>query len=171
MKRFKHYSILKFLGNDVHTTSYEDISTLCEHVGLTNPEVDINSLRNSVAAYEECLSDEKHDKYPYVNIAIISGEIFVTINYNALREKLFDEERKLRIVLDDYVCTINCKGWTHKVVNGYSSITYEISENDEENNLMIIVYKDRVHLLDKKGKVNVINGKYRLFDASTYTNK
>ena len=163
---------MKFLGNDVHTTSYEDISTLCEHVGLTNPEVDINSLRNKVCAYEECLSDEKHDKYPYVYIAIISGEIFVTISYNALREKLFDEERKLRIALDDYVCTINCKTWSHKVVGEYSNITYEVIKNDEENHPMIIIYKDRIHLLSKNGKVSgVLNGKYRLFDASTYTNK
>ena len=73
MKKFKDYTIMKFLGNDVHTTSYEDINTLCEHVGLTNPEVDINSLRNKVCAYEECLSDEMHDNYPYVYIAIISG--------------------------------------------------------------------------------------------------
>ena len=155
---------MKFFGNDVHATSYEDINTLCKHVELTNPEVDINSLRNKICAYEESLSDESHDKYPFVYIAIISGEIFVTIMYDALREKLFDEERKLRIALDDYVCTINCKTWSHKVVGEYSSIKYEISVNDEENYPMIIVYKDRVYLLNNKGKVNgVINGKYRIF--------
>jgi hypothetical protein len=172
MEKFKHYTIMKFLGNDVHATSYDNIDGLCEHVELTNPEVDVNSLRNKVVAYEECLSGETHDRYSYVYIAIISGEIYVTIKYNALREKLFDEERKLRIALDDYVCTINCKTWTHKVIDGFSSITYEISKNDEENYPMIIVYKDRVHLLSNKGKVNgVINGKYRIFNSSTYTNK
>lgn len=165
---------MKFLGNDVHTTSYRDMNTLCEHVELTNPEVDINSLRNKVCAYEESLSEESHNKYPFVYIAIISGEIFVTICYNALREKLFDEERKLRIALDDYVCTINCTAWSHKVVGEYSYITYEISKNDEENYPLIIVYKDRVHLLSKgkKGRVDgVVNGKYRIFNASTHTNK
>jgi hypothetical protein len=163
---------MKFLGNDVHDTSYNNIDGLCEHVELTNPEVDINSLRNKVVAYEECLSDENHDKYPYVYIAIISGEIFVTTIYNALREKLFDEERKLRIALDDYVCTINCVSWSHKVIGEYSNITYEISKNDEENYPMIIIYKDRIHLLSKNGKVSgVINGKYRIFNSSTYTNK
>jgi hypothetical protein len=162
---------MKFIGNDVHTTSYSDIDYLCKHMELTNPEVDINSLRNKVCAYEESLSDETHLKYPCVYIAIISGEVFVTILYNALREKLFDAERKLRIVLDDYVCTINCKTWSHKVVSEYSSITYEISVNGEENHPMIIIYKDRIHLLSKNGNVvGVINGKYRLFDASTYTN-
>lgn len=164
MKKFQHYTIMKFLGNDVHATSYKDIDTLCEHVELTNPEVDMNSLRNKVAAYEESLSEN----YSYVYIAIISGEIFVSIIYNALREKLFDEEKKLRIALDDYVCTINCKTWIHKVVGEYSNITYEVSKNDEENYPMIIVYKDRVHLLNTKGKVSiVINGKYRIFDAAT----
>ena len=172
MKKFQQYTIIKFIGNDVHTTSYRNIDGLCEHVELTNPEVDINSLRNKVCAYEESLSEESHYKYPYVYIAIISGEIFVTTCYNALREKLFDEERKLRIALDDYVCTINCKTWHHKVIGEYSSISYEISKNDEENYPMIIVYKDRVHLLNNKGKVNgVINGKYRLFNVCTYTNK
>ena len=172
MKRFKKYAIMKFIGNDVHSTSYDNIDGLCEHVELTNPEVDINSLRNGVVAYEECLSDETHEKYPYVYIAIISGEIFVTINFNALREKLFDEERKLRIALDDYVCSINCADWSHKVVGEYSNITYKVSKNDEENYPMIIVYKDRVHLLNQKGNVHgVINGKYRIFDASTYTDK
>ena len=172
MKKFQYYTMMKFLGNDVQITSYKDINLLCEHVELTNPEVDINSLRNKVCAYEESLSDESHDKYPYVYIAIISGNIFVTIIYNALREKLFDEERKLRIALDDYVCTINCTTWTHKVVGESSIITYEISANDDENYPMIIVYKDRVHLLSRKGKVNgVINDKYRIFNASTYTNK
>ena len=172
MKRFKNYTIMKFIGNDISSTTYKDIDTLCKHVELTNPEVDINSLRNKVCAYEESLSDEKHNIYPYVYIAIISGEVFVTILYNALREKLFDAERKLRIALDDYVCTINCKTWSHKVVSEYSSITYEISENSEENHPMIIIYKDRIHLLSKNGNViGVINGKYRLFDASTYTNK
>lgn len=162
---------MKFIGNDVHTTSYSDIDYLCKHMELTNPEVDINSLRNKVCAYEESLSDETHLKYPCVYIAIISGEVFVTILYNALREKLFDAERKLRIALDDYVCTINCKTWSHKVVSEYSSITYEISVNGEENHPMIIIYKDRIHLLSKNGNVvGVINGKYRLFDASTYTN-
>jgi hypothetical protein len=146
---------MKFLGNDVQTTSYKDINILCEHVELTNPEVDINSLRNKVCAYEESLSDESHDKYPYVYIAIISGDIFVTIIYNALREKLFDEERKLRIALDDYVCTINCTIWTHKVVGESSIIIYEISENDDENYPMIIVYKDRVHLLNRKVRLMV----------------
>ena len=68
MKKIQYYTIMKFLGNDVNTTAYEDINRLCEHVKLTNPEVDINSLRNSVAAYEECLSDEMCDKYPYVYI-------------------------------------------------------------------------------------------------------
>ena len=171
MKRFKNYTIMKFIGNDVHTTSYSDIDYLCKHMELTNPEVDINSLRNKVCAYEESLSDETHLKYPCVYIAIISGEVFVTILYNALREKLFDAERKLRIALDDYVCTINCKTWSHKVVSEYSSITYEISVNGEENHPMIIIYKDRIHLLSKNGNVvGVINGKYRLFDASTYTN-
>jgi len=168
MKKFKYYTIMKFLGNDVNTTA----NFLCEHVGLTNPEVDINSLRNKVCAYEESLSDEKHNIYPYVYIAIISSDIFVTINYNGLREKLFDEERKLRIALDDYVCTINCASWSHKVVGEYSNITYEISNNDEENYPLIIVYKDRVHLLSKKGRLDgVINGKYRIFNVSTYTNK
>jgi hypothetical protein len=162
---------MKFIGNDVHTTSYSNIDYLCKHMELTNPEVDINSLRNKVCAYEESLSDETHLKYPCVYIAIISGEVFVTILYNALREKLFDAERKLRIALDDYVCTINCKTWSHKVVSEYSSITYEISVNGEENHPMIIIYKDRIHLLSKNGNVvGVINGKYRLFDASTYTN-
>jgi hypothetical protein len=162
---------MKFIGNDVHTTSYSDIDYLCKHMELTNPEVDINSLRNKVCAYEESLSDETHLKYPCVYIAIISGEVFVTILYNALREKLFDAERKLRIALDDYVCTINCKTWSHKVVSEYSSITYEISVNGEENHPMIIIYKNRIHLLSKNGNVvGVINGKYRLFDASTYTN-
>lgn len=158
---------MKFIGNDVHTTSYNNIDCLCEHVGLTNPEVDINSLRNKVCAYEE-----KNDKYSHVYIAIISGEIFVTAFDDALREKLFDVERKLRIALDDYVCTINCKSWTHKVVGEYSFITYETSKNDEENYPSIIIYKDRIHLLSKSGKVSgVINGKYRLFDVSTCTNK
>ena len=172
MKKFKHYVIMKFIGNDVHTTSYPNLDGLCEHVELTNPEVDINSLRNKVCTYEESLSDEMHDKNPHVYVAIISSDIFVTIIYNALREKLFDEERKLRIALDDYVYTINCYNWTHKVVGEYSSIKYEVSKNDEENHPMIIVYKDRVHLLSNKGKVKgVINGKYRIFDSSTYTNK
>ena len=163
---------MKFIGNDVSSTSYSNLDDLCEHVELTNPEVDINSLRNSVAAYEECLSDEMRDNYPYVYIAIISGVANITINYEALREKLFDEERKLRIALDDYVCTINCTTWTHNIVGEYSSITYEVSKNDEENHPMIIIYKDRIHLLNKSGKVSgVINGKYRLFDASTYKNK
>lgn len=172
MKKFEKYAIMKFIGNDVHSTSYDDIDGLCEHVELTNPEVDTNSLRNKIVAYEECLSDEKHDKYSYVYVAIISSEIFVSINYNALREKLFDAERRLRIALDDYVCTINCKTWSHKVVGEYSGITYEISKNEEENYPMIIVYKDRVHLLNKEGKVNgVINGKYRLFDESTLSKK
>lgn len=172
MKKFQYYTIMKFIGNDVQTTSYGDIDGLCEHVELTNPEVDINSLRNKVCAYEESLSDEKHNLCPYVYVAIISSEIYITLNYNALREKLFDAERKLHIALDDYVCTINCKTWSHKVVGEYSSITYEISKNDEENHPMIIIYKDRIHLLNKNGKVSgVINGKYRLFDASTYTNK
>ena len=172
MKRFQQYRIMSFIGNDVSFTSYQNLDSLCEHVELTNPEVDINSLRNKIVAYEESLSDERHNIYPDVYIAIISGEIFVTIFYNALREKLFDEERKLRIALDGYVCTINCKTWTHKVVGEYSNITYEISKNDEENYPMIIIYKDRIHLLNKNGKVvGAINGKYRLFDASTYTNK
>ena len=163
---------MKFFGNDVHSTSYRDMNTLCEHVELTNPEVDINSLRNKVCAYEESLSDESHDNYPFAYIAIISGEIFITILYEALREKLFDAERKLRIALDDYVCTINCKTWSHNVVGEHSSITYKISENDEENHPIIIIYKDRIHLLNKKGNVvGVINGKYRLFDESTYKNK
>lgn len=167
MKNFQYYSIMKFIGNDVHTTSYDNIDCLCEHVGLTNPEVDINSLRNKVCAYEE-----KNDKYSHVYIAIISGEIFVTSFDYALREKLFDAERKLRIALDGYVCTINCKTWTHNVVGDYSKITYETSKNDEENHPMIIIYKDRIHLLSKNGNVSgVINGKYRLFNASTYTNK
>ena len=172
MKKFKYYTIMKFVGNDVNTTAYKDINRLCEHVEITNPEVDINSLRNSVAAYEECLSDEMRDNYPYVYIAIISGVTHITINYSALRERLLDEERKLRIALDDYVCTINCYNWTHQVVGEYSSIRYEVSKNDEENHPMIIVYKDRVHLLNQKGNVHgVINGKYRIFDASTYTDK
>jgi len=172
MKKFQYYTIMKFLGNDVNTTAYEDINRFCEHVEITNPGVDINSLRNKVCVYEESLSDEMHDNYPYVYIAIISGEIYITINYNALRERLFDEERKLRIALDDYVCTINCTTWTHNVVGEHSSITYEVSKNDEENYPMIIIYKDRIHLLSKNGKVSgVINGKYRLFDASTYKNK
>lgn len=172
MKKFQYYTIMKFLGNDVNTTAYEDINRLCEHVEITNPEVDINSLRDSVAKYEECLSDEMHDKYSYVYIASISGEIYITINYNALRERLFDEERKLRIALDDYVCTINCTTWTHKVDGEYSNITYEVSNNGEENYPMIIIYKDRIHLFNKSNKVvGVINGKYRLFDASTYKNK
>ena len=172
MKKFKQYRIMKFIGNDVQTASYGDIDSLCEHVELTNPEVDVNSLRNKVCAYEESLSDETHDKYPSVYIAIISSEIYITKNYNALREKLFDAERKLRIALDDYVCTISCKNWTHKVVGEYSSITYEISQNDKENYPMIIIYKDRIHLLNKDGKMSgVINSKYRLFEASTYTNK
>ena len=167
MKKFKHYVIMKFIGNDVHPTSYPNLDGLCEHVELTNPEVDINSLRNKVCTYEESLSDEMHDKNPHVYVAIISSEIFVTINYNALREKLFDTERLLRIALDDYICTINCKSWSYKLIDGYNSITYEISENDEENSLMIIAYKDRVHLLDGKGNINVINGKYRIFNAYT----
>lgn len=172
MKKFEYYTIMTFIGNDVNTTAYQDINRLCEHVELTNPEVDINSLRNSVVEYEEILSDEMHDKNPYVYIAIISGEIYITINYNALREKLFDAERKLRIALDDYVCSINCSDWSHKVVGEYSNITYKVSKNDEENYPMIIVYKDRVHLLNQKGNVNgVINGKYRIFNESTYTNK
>jgi len=172
MKKFQHYTIMKFLGNDVHVTSYDNIDGLCEHMELTNPEVDINFLRNKVCAYEECLSDETHKKYSYVYIAIISSEIFVTINYNALREKLFDTERKLRIALNDYVCTINCKTWSHEVVGEYSNIKYKISENTEENYPMIIIYKNRIHLLDKKGNVvGVINGEYRIFDESTYTNK
>jgi len=168
MKRFKYYAIMKFIGNDVVRTTYKNLDNLCKHVELTNPEVDINSLRNKVCAYEESLSDETHDNNPYVYIAIISSEIFVTINYNALREKLFDTERLLRIALDDYICTINCKSWYHKVVDKCSNITYEISENDKENHPMIIIYKDRVHLLDKKGNVaGVINGEYRIFNAST----
>ena len=172
MKRFKQYKIMKFLGNDIHVTPYRDINTLCEHVELTNPEVDINSLRNKVCAYEESLSDESHDNYPFAYIAIISGEIFITILYEALREKLFDAERKLRIALDDYVCTINCKTWSHKVVDKCSNIKYEISKNNEENHPMIIIYKDRIHLFNKNGNVvGVLNGEYRLFDASTYTDK
>ena len=172
MKRFQYYTIMKFIGNDVQTTCHDNIDELCEHVELTNPEVDINSLRNKVCAYEESLSDETHNKNPYVYIAIISGDIFVTIFFNALREKLFDEERKLRIALDDYVCTINCKSWTHEGKGEYSNISYEISKNDEENHPMIIVYKDRVHFLSSKGKIDgIINGKYRIFNASTYTNK
>lgn len=172
MKKFQYYTIMKFIGNDVHSISYKDIDTLCEHVGLTNPEVDINSLRNKVFAYEESLSDAIHDKNPYVYIAIISGDIFVTILFDALREKLFDVERKLRIALDDYVCTINCASWTHKVVGEYSDIRYDVSKKAEENHPMIVVYKDRIHLLSKKGDISgVINGKYRIFDSDTYTKK
>ena len=171
MKRFQHYTIMKFIGNDISTTSYRNLDDLCKHVELTNPEVDINSLRNKVCAYEESSSDETVKNYS-VYIAIISGEIFVSIMYNALREKLFEAERKLRIALDDYVYTINCKSWSHEVIGDYSNITYEVSDNDEENHPMIIIYKDRIHLLSKNGKVNgVINGKYRLFDAGTYKNK
>jgi len=170
MKRFRYYNIMKFIGNDVSSTSYQNLDSLCEHVGLTNPALDINSLRNKVCAYEESLSDEKHEKYPHVYIAIISSEIFVSVFYTALREKLFDAERLLRIALDDYVCTISCKTWSHKVVGEYSNIIYEISKNGEENNQMIIVYKDRIHLLDKNGNViGMINGKYRLFEKSTCT--
>lgn len=172
MKKFQYYTIMKFIGNDVQTTSYGDIDGLCEHVELTNPEVDINSLRNKVCAYEESLSDEKHNLCPYVYVAIISSEIYITLNYNALREKLFDAERKLHIALDDYVCTINCKTWSHEVDGEYSNIKYEISKNDEENHPMIIIYKDRIHLFNKNGNVvGVLNGEYRLFDASTYTDK
>ena len=163
---------MKFIGNDVTTTSYLTLDGLCKHVELTNPEVDINSLRNKVCAYEESLSDETVKNNPIVYITIISGEIFVTIMYSALREKLFEAERKLRIALDDYVCTINCTSWSHKAVGDYSNITYEVSVNDEENHPMIIIYKDRIHLMSKDGKVRgVTNGKYRLFDATTYTNK
>jgi hypothetical protein len=162
---------MKFIGNDVSSTSYQNLDSLCEHVELTNPEVDISSLKDKVCAYEESLSNEMHEKYPYVYIAIISSEIFVSIIHNGLREKLFDAERKLRIALDDYVCTINCKTWSHNVVGEYSNIKYEISKNDKENHPMIIIYKDRIHLLNKNGNVaGVINGKYRLFDASTYNN-
>ena len=161
---------MKFIGNDINTTSYRNLDDLCKHVELTNPEVDINSLRNKVCAYEESSSDETVKNYS-VYIAIISSEIFVSIMYNALREKLFEAERKLRIALDDYVYTINCKSWSHKVIGDYSNITYEVSDNDEKNTLMIIVYKDRVHFLDEEGNVNVINGKYRIFNATTYTNK
>ena len=172
MKKFQHYTIMKFINNDVNTTSYNNIDGLCEHVELTNPEVDINSLRNKVCAYEECLSEETIKNHSSVYIAIISSKIYVTINYSALRERLFDEERKLRIALDDYVYTINCASWSYKAVDKYNNITYETSENDEENHPMIIIYKDRVHLLDKKGNVaGVINGEYHIFDASTYTNK
>ena len=163
---------MTFFGNDIHTTSYQNLDDLCEHVELTNPEVDINSLRNKVLAYEESLSGDILRNNLCVYIAIISGEIFATIRYNALEEKLFDEERKLRIVLDDYVCTINCEKWSHQVVGEYSNITYEISQNDEENYPLIIVYKDRVHLLNKKGRVDgVVNCKYRLFNASSFMKK
>jgi len=168
MKKFQYYTIMKFLGNDVNTTAYKDIDVLCEHVRLTNPEVDINSLRNKIVAYEESLSDETHNKYSYVYIAIISGEIFVTIIYNALREKLFDEERKLRIALNDYVYTINCTNWNHEVKDDYSNIIYSVSEKAEENYPLIVVYKDRIHLLNKSGGIGgIINGKYRLFDKKT----
>jgi len=172
MKRFNKYNIMKFIGNDVHTTSYLNLDDLCEHVELTNPEVDINSLRNDVVAYEECLSDETHEKYPNVYIAIISREIYITINYNALRERLFDEERKLRIALNDYVCTINCAIWTHNVKGEYSDIIYNVSKKDEENYPLIVIYKDRVHLLNRNGGISgIINGKYRLFSKDTLTNK
>ena len=172
MEKFKYYTIMKFIGNDVQLTSYQNLDSLCEHVELTNPEVNINSLRNKVVAYEECLSDEKHDKNSYVYIAIISGEIFVTIFYNALREKLFDAERKLRIALDDYVCTINCTTWTHNVKGEYSDIVYNVSKKDEENYPLIVIYKDRVHLLNRNGGISgIINGKYRLFNKNTFTNK
>jgi len=172
MKKFQQYIIMKFIGNDVSYTSYSNLDDLCEHVELTNPGVDINSLRNKVCVYEESLSDEKHNIHPYVYIAIISSEIFVSVFYNALREKLFDAERLLRIALDEYVCTINCKTWSHKVVDKCSNIKYEISKNNEENHPMIIIYKDRIHLFNKNGNVvGVLNGEYRLFDASTYTDK